>query len=226
VIRRFLDKISGRREKPVLLAMGDSIISDCYPGRGYGVVSLLHRELGEGYQLWGRSRTGFVLADLEEQLPRLRPSPLCEVGLLCVGGNDLLTLEGPPGPDWFGTFAVRYQALLEQLKDRYPRACWLICNLYDPSDGSGQFPGRAERGHPPRPEILELLARLNQVIAKVAGEDLIDLYQACWGHGWSRQLPLWYQMDIEPNREGAAQICRLLMQRLKVRLAHLNKGGL
>ena len=112
------------------------------------------------------------------------------------------------------------------MKFRYPKACWLICNLYDPSDGTAQFPGRAQRGHPPRPEILVSLAHLNDVIAAVAGADLVDLHSACWGHGWSRRLPLWFQMDIEPNREGAAHICRLLVQRLEVRLTGLEKKGI
>ena len=206
--------------------MGDSIISDCYPGPGYGVASLLKRELGDGFEMWGRCRTGFMLADLEAQLPELRPSPLCQGGLLSVGGNDLLALDHAPDARWFEDFGRRYRRLLEQLKFRYPKACWLICNLYDPSDGTAQFPGRAQRGHPPRPEILVSLAHLNDVIAAVAGADLVDLHSACWGHGWSRRLPLWFQMDIEPNREGAAHICRLLVQRLEVRLTGLEKKGI
>ena len=199
--------------------MGDSIISDCYPGPGYGVVSLLERELKSSYprlETWGRSRTGFMLADLEAQLAHLRPSSLCKVGLICVGGNDLLALDELPDDPWFEVFSRRFGRMLDHLRGLYPEAQWLICNLYDPSDGTGQFPGRAQRGHPPRPELLESVSQVNRIIATQAGEDLVDLHSACWGHGWSRSLPLWFQMDIEPNREGAAQICRLLLQRLEL----------
>ena len=195
--------------------MGDSIISDCYPGPGYGVAALVQRGL-EPVARHGVTRTGYMLPDLEAQISQLKGSAHCKAALLSIGGNDLLALDALPGDEWYQSFGNRYRELLRRLKEVYPGAKWLVCNLYDPSDGSGQFPGREERGLPARPALVECLARLNQVIAEVAGSDLVDLHAHCLGHGWSRQLPLWFQMDIEPNREGARQMADLLLRRLRV----------
>lgn len=197
--------------------MGDSIISDCYPGPGYGVAALVQRRL-EPVERRGVTRTGYMLPDLEAQLPFLRGAAQCKAGLLSIGGNDLLALDTPPSEAWFADFVRRYRALRTELNRLFPGAVWLVCNLYDPTDGTGQVPGRKERGFPPRPALVECLKRLNEAIAEVAGSDLVDLHDYCMGHGWSRSLPLWFQMDIEPNREGARQIADLLLQRLGSRI--------
>ena len=196
--------------------MGDSIVSDCYPGPGYGVAALLQQRL-EPVQRHGVTRTGYMLPDLEVQLLSLAGSRLCKAGLLSVGGNDLLALDAPPGEDWYVQFVQRYRCLRERLNQLYPSAPWLVCNIYDPTDGSGQLPGREERGFPPRPGLVECVTRLNAALAEVAGPDLVDLYSFCQGHGWSRRLPLWFQMDIEPNREGARQMADLLLSQLEAR---------
>ncbi|MBS2034723.1 SGNH/GDSL hydrolase family protein [bacterium] len=216
-VRQLLDFFSPKGENPVFLALGDSIISDCYPGPGYGVAALVQRGL-EPVERRGVTRTGYMLPDLEAQLPLLKGSSCCKAGLLSIGGNDLLALDAPPDQAWFADFVRRYQALRSELKRLYPGTTWLVCNLYDPTDGTGQLPGRQERGFPPRPGLVECLAHLNQAIASVAGPDLVDLHGYCSGHGWSRRLPLWFQMDIEPNREGARQIANLLLQRLGSRV--------
>ncbi|MBN9418131.1 MAG: SGNH/GDSL hydrolase family protein [Candidatus Eremiobacteraeota bacterium] len=196
--------------------MGDSIVSDCYPGPGCGVAALVQRGL-EPVIRHGVTRTGYMLPDLEAQLPHLLGSAHCRAGLLSVGGNDLLALDSPPEDGWYQDFERRYGALRQRLQALYPGSRWLVCNLYDPSDGTGQFPGREERGFPPRPALVEALARLNGVIARVAGEDLVDIHTHCFGHGWSRRLPLWFQMDIEPNREGARQMAELMLRKLAPR---------
>lgn len=224
MIRRFLDKISGREEKYPFVALGDSIISDCYPGPGRGVASLLARSLRPPVEVWGRCRSGYQLIDLEGQLSSLKPSRDCGVVLVSVGGNDLMNLDHLPGEAWFLHFGQEYRRFLEQLFQRYPRARFLILNVYDPSDGTGQFPGREEKGLPARPEMLPLLARLNQEIGEVAGPNLVDIHSACWGHGWSRSKELWFQRDIEPNQEGAAQLCELLFQRLEGLRGRVDKG--
>lgn len=196
--------------------MGDSIISDCYPGPGAGVAALVQKGL-EPVARHGVTRTGYMLPDLEAQLPLLKGSTQGVAGLLSIGGNDLLALDAPPEPDWYDSFARRYRDLLRRLGVLYPSTPWLICNLYDPSDGTGQFPGREERGFPPRPALVEALARLNAVVAEIAGEGLLDIHTHCFGHGWSRRLPLWFQMDIEPNPEGARQIAQLALRKLEAR---------
>lgn len=216
VVGQFLEFFSGKRENPVFLALGDSIVSDCYPGPGYGVAALVQKGL-EPVVRQGVTRTGYTLPDIEAQLPCLAGSIHCRAGLISIGGNDLLALDSPPEDRWYEDFESRYRRLREKLKILYPSASWLICNLYDPSDGTGQFPGREERGFPPRPALVEALARLNELIARVAGDDLVDLHAHCFGHGWSRRLPLWFQMDIEPNREGAQQMADLMLRKLAVR---------
>lgn len=224
MIRRFLDKISGRGEKYPFVALGDSIISDCYPGPGRGVASLLARRLPPPVERWGHCRSGYQLIDLEGQLPSLKTSRDCSVVLISVGGNDLMNLDHLPGEAWFLHFGQQYRHFLEQLFQRYPLANFLILNVYDPSDGTGRFPGREEKGLPPRPEMLPLLARLNQEIADVAGPYLVDIHSACWGHGWSGRKPLWFQRDIEPNQEGASQLCDLLLKRLEGLRGRVDKG--
>jgi hypothetical protein len=215
-VSQILEYFSGKRENPVFLALGDSIISDCYPGPGYGVAALMQKAL-EPVQRHGVTRTGYKLPDLEAQLPNLTGSAHCKAGLLSIGGNDLLALDSPPDSAWYATFSERYRCLRRELGRLYPGTLWLVCNLYDPTDGTGQLPGREKRGFPPRPQLVECLSRLNAAIAEVAGPDLVDLHSHCLGHGWSRHSSLWFQMDIEPNREGARQIADLLLQRLRAR---------
>lgn len=231
MIRRFLDKFSSKAEKSYFLALGDSIISDCFPGPGLGVASLLCKNRDDLFPDWsskdleslwpgikriGYTRTGVRLAEIEAQI-RLLPERLrCRVGLLSVGGNDLLNLDRipVPGDPWFGEFEQRYRTLWDTLQRRFPSSHWLVCNVYDPSDGSGQLPGWAERGNPARPHLIASLNHLNEAIARVSGEQMVDVHSACLGHGWSREKPLWFQMDIEPTVEGASQIRSLLWQRI------------
>lgn len=213
-VSQFLEYFSGKSENPVFLAMGDSIISDCYPGPGYGVAALMQKAL-EPVQRRGVTRTGYMLPDLEAQIPNLVGSNQCKAGLLSIGGNDLLAQDSAPGSAWYADFSERYRALRRDLGRLYPGTTWLVCNLYDPTDGTGQLPGREERGFPPRAGLVECLSLLNAAIADVAGPDLVDLHSHCLGHGWSRRSSLWFQMDIEPNREGARQIADLLLKRLR-----------
>ncbi len=213
MIKRFLDKISSSREKPSFLTLGDSIISDCYPGAGKGVASLVQQRL----QLpqVGVCRTGYQLPDLEVQLSQL-PSKGVKVALVSIGGNDLLCLDHLPKLDdpWFADFQARYTKFWRELQSRYPEARWLACNLYDPTNGSGQVPGRQRLGLPPRPELIEALLHLNHIIAQAVGPALVDLYSLCLGHGWNGDKPLWFQMDIEPNQEGARQMADWICTRL------------
>lgn len=231
MIRRFLDKFSSKAEKTYFLALGDSIISDCFPGPGLGVASLLFKNRTDLFPVWsgrdleslwpgilrvGYTRTGVRLEEVEAQLKLLPHQLQCRVGLLSVGGNDLLNQDRipMPGDPWFSDFERRYQALWDTLQRRFPSSHWLVCNVYDPSDGSGQLPGWAERGNPARPELIASLELLNALIARVSGGQMVDIHAACLGHGWSRQKPLWFQMDIEPTVEGASQIRSLLWQRV------------
>lgn len=218
MLRRLLDFISKKRTAPLFLALGDSIISDCFPGPGRGVAALLQKGLERGgtlYQRVGVTRTGYQLKDLQDQLVSLQASQHCRVGLLSVGGNDLMALDRLPeaGGAWYAQFELAYQKLLGELRQRYPLARWLICNVYDPSEGTGQLPGPQSRGRPPRPEVVVALAHLNQVIARVARAELCDLHTLCRGHGFG-QPDCWFQYDIEPTARGAEEIARFLLDRV------------
>jgi lysophospholipase L1-like esterase len=242
MLRRFLDKLSkhlGPGQSPsAFLALGDSIISDCFPGKGLGVASLLHRNDDAQFPHWtgrdlnalfpgvtrlGATRTGFCLEDVERAEKAVAPGVRIEVGLLSVGGNDMMRDSERLDDVWFSEFSARYGQLVQRLRRLCPR--WLICNIYDPTDGNGVLPGRESRGFPPLTELTAALARLNAVIATHAGADLVDIHGRCLGHGWRHNQPdsphyraddpsLWFQMDIEPNILGASRLREFLWEKL------------
>ena len=82
----------------LFVALGDSILSDDYPGPGYGAASLLSRELGLESRLL--ARTGYTVHEVESSLAQLEPHPGPVLVILTVGGNDLLmgASEGTPLP--------------------------------------------------------------------------------------------------------------------------------
>lgn len=243
MLRRFLDKLSKHlstgQETSGFLALGDSIISDCFPGKGLGVASLLHHNNEAQFPQWrgrdlsalfpgiervGATRTGFCLEDVERAQRSVPPGMRLDVGLLSVGGNDMMRDSERLDEAWFAEFSERYGRLVGRLRAICRR--WLICNVYDPTDGSGVLPGRESRGFGPLTQLKSALARLNAVIATHAGAELVDIHSHCLGHGWRYNQPdspyyrahdpsLWFQMDIEPNLVGASRLRELLWEKLQ-----------
>lgn len=90
----------------------------------------------------------------------------------------------------------------------------VVGTVYDPSDGTAE----AWRvGLPPWPDVVEVLAELNDALRAVAGEHgatVADIHERFLGHGLLAGNPgqgdarpaardLWYRNIIEPNAWGA-----------------------
>lgn len=211
------------------VALGDSIVSDDYPGPGLGAVSLLHRnEDGRFPDFKGRdlvtlvprlefhnhTRTGWMLPDLKSEVGHLSPSDGATLVVVCIGGNDLLHAfaDGVPAGQALAQIRSGYQDLLEQLKGRYSDLTLRLVNAYDPTDGTGKFQSGRHM-----PEAPAAVAALNELIAQLAGPNLVDIHSHCLGHGMRHKDPDyqhfdpqdpsgWFKMDIEPNNTGAHQI--------------------
>lgn len=192
------------------LALGDSILSDCFPGPGRGVASLVFRNPdGVFPEFAGRdlsthqpaarchnlARTGNKLQDIAVSLERFS-SPR-DVGwiLLSGGGNDVLLGNFDPAQ-----VIHRHQQLLQALRSRFPQARLAVCNVYDPTQGTGQLDSDREYGGKPRWKLVQDIAWLNGVIAQHAGACLVDLHAHCLGTAEC------FQRDIEPSPLGASHM--------------------
>lgn len=223
---------------PVYVALGDSISIDKYAGGdGRGGASLLARNRDDDFPDWrgrdlqtlhGGLRWGVLATDggttqtlLSEQIPhleRLRPDP--SIVTLTIGGNDVLSRHGDTRGALDVVSAVR--AGVAQALERVRRllaagGAVIVGTVYDPSDGTGDAPSV---GLPPWPEVVEVLASLNEALRAVAGEHgarVADIHGQFFGHGLSRGNPaqgdprppdrdLWYCNVIEPNAWGASGV--------------------
>jgi lysophospholipase L1-like esterase len=213
----------GKPRKPVFLALGDSMVSDDYPGKDQGAASLLYRNCDRqfpefagcdlarrGVEFVNLTRTGYRLRDLENAIPS---DVEVDYLLVCVGGNDLLS-----GELEVVEFERRYTSFLEHCRNRCASAKRAICNAYDPTDGTGRVASALERGKPPRPELLIHLQWLNELTARCAGADLVDVHAHFLGHAVrhrERGLPQWIFKDIEPNRDGASELRRQVWEKFR-----------
>lgn len=177
----------------LFVALGDSILSDDYPGPGHGGAALLAARLQLPAEL--RARTGYTVPDVLKSMEVLQPHPGPVLVILTVGGNDLLINGAHQLPQGLQQIAARLQAL-------YPDHDLLLGNLYDPTEGTGVVQSDAWRGTPPRPELVAALQAVNRVLGAGPGR-LVDL------HGLFRgRAKDWIMRDIEPNREGAQAIAQ------------------
>ena len=221
------------------MALGDSISIDDYAGGpGRGGASLLARNRDDDFPDWrGRDlhshiehlRWQVLAVDggttrtvLDHQLPRLeRLQAAPSVVSLTVGGNDVLSCYGDTRRALAAVSEVRtgVDLILRQLAARLtsPDAVVLVGTVYDPSDGTGD----AERvGLPAWPEVVGVLAELNEALRAVAAEHgarVAEIHRTFLGHGLSRGNPaqpdprpryrdLWYCDVIEPNAWGASGV--------------------
>lgn len=180
------------------LALGDSILSDCFPGPDRGAASLSFAQLRTRHptaRCHNLTRTGLKLAGIHGRLDSFSPADEVKWVALSGGGNDVL----------LGSFerdqvVSRHRQLLTALRSRFPAARLAVCNVYDPSHGTGMLESDHNLGGKPRWRLVEDLHWLNGVIAEHAGADLVDLHELCLGH------PEWFQRDIEPSQDGARAI--------------------
>ena len=213
------------------VALGDSISIDEYAGGpGRGGASLLVRNRDDDFPEWrGRDLGGLpwrLLATdgattrtlLDHQLPRMRqlggePSLVT----LTIGGNDVAGCYGDTSVAMraIKTVGRRVARALETLEHlTQPSARVVVGTVYDPSDGTGD----AWRvGLPPWPEVVDVLAHLNDTLRQVAtqhGAGTAEIHTRFLGHGLAAGNPaqseshpanrdLWYRQIIEPNAWGA-----------------------
>ena len=213
------------------VALGDSISIDDYAGGpGRGGASLLARNRDEDFPSWHghdlSDRPFRLLATdgatsrtlLDDQLPRLERSGVHpSIVTLTIGGNDVL--------GWYGDTAGALRAAdaavatADRALDRLrrlaePSVRMVLGTVYDPSDGTADA-GRV--GLPPWPEVVDVLAHLNEALRLLAdrhGATVAEIHAKFLGHGLGAGNPaqgdprpadrdLWYCDVIEPNAWGA-----------------------
>jgi lysophospholipase L1-like esterase len=220
----------GGPEESTYVALGDSISIDDYAGGpGRGGASLLARNRDEDFPAWRGSELGgrfLQLATdgattttlLDVQLPRLARSGVRPaVVTLTIGGNDVLGSYGDSGAArrTVGVVAARVGTALERVAAVVrPEGRVVVGTVYDPSDGTGDA---SSVGLPPWPDVVDVLAELNETLRDVArahGAAVAEIHQRFLGHGLAVGDPgqddprpadrrLWYRSIIEPNAWGA-----------------------
>lgn len=218
------------------IALGDSIVSDDYPGKDKGAASLLHRNKEEMFpdfadlkkenpniQFHNLTKTGWMLPDLLERAQALESDTDPTLIMICAGGNDLLHAHAEmlSIDEALDKVAKNLVKLQEMMKGKYPNALFRILNTYDPTDGTGLFQSGRHV-----PEAPEALSSLNSVIRDFAQSDLVDIHKHFLGHGIRHADPAyhhydtedpsgWFKMDIEPNNRGASEVRRKVWESLQ-----------
>lgn len=177
----------------LFVALGDSILSDDFPGPGRGAAALLHARLRLPAEL--RARTGYTVPDVLQSMETLQPHAGPVLVALTVGGNDLL-INGAR------QLGQGLQEIARRLQSLYADHDLLLGNLYDPTEGTGRVQSDEWRGAPRRLELVAALHDVNRVLAAGPGR-LVDLYGLFRGNARD-----WIMRDIEPNREGAQAIAQ------------------
>ena len=220
-------------ETAAFVALGDSISIDDYAGGpGRGGASLLARNRDEDFPAWHGSELGppFVqLATdgattatlLDVQLPRLERSGVRpSVVTLTIGGNDVLGSYGDTRAALatVGAVGTRVATALGRLQAVLgPAGRVVVGTVYDPSDGTGDA---SSVGLPPWPDVVGVLAELNETLRRVAAEHgacVAEIHQRFLGHGLAVGNPgqaeprpddrrQWYCQVIEPNAWGASGV--------------------
>ena len=234
----------------VYVALGDSISIDEYAGGpGRGGAGLLARNLDGEFPDWrgrdlrtvhGRLRYRLLAVDggttstlLESQLPRLEASGMApDVVTLTVGGNDVLAAYGDTGRarQVVQTVGRRVEHALARIRRvlRGPDGRIVLGTVYDPSDGSGDA---ARVGLPPWPDVVDVLAELNDRLRRAAadsGARIAEIHDRFLGHGLDTGNPaqrdprpsdrdLWYCNVIEPNAWGADAVRACFWDALGIR---------
>ena len=159
----------------------------------------------------------------DAQLPVLRESSAEAIVTITVGGNDLLSAYSTRPRASLMQRIVRdigagYDAMLDAIAERLPRAKLVLTTVYDPSDRTGRIPGVLEDvGRLP----LQHLDALNQHIRDLARARenalLADVYAHFLGHGASveeKHRWYWKRSLIEPSMTGASEIRRVWLDAL------------
>ena len=153
---------------------------------------------------------GSQLPDLEEREDEVLVT-------LTIGGNDLLSaFSTQPRASLMERIvrdiAAAYDALLDAIRERLPRAAIVVSTVYDPSDRTGRIPGIFEDAGPlPLRHLDTLNGRIRDAARGREGLHLADVYGHFLGHGATvpaEERWYWRRSLIEPSAIGASEIRR------------------
>jgi lysophospholipase L1-like esterase len=162
----------------------------------------------------------------DAQLSALREGDEEAIVTLTVGGNDLLSAFAAKPRGTLMERIVRdiggaYDALLDAIDDRLPRARIVLTTVYDPSDLSGVIPGVLEEaGQLPLRHLDSLNAHIRTCAHSRDNALLADVHAHFLGHGVSvepDQRWYWKRSLVEPSALGASEIRRVWANVLKLR---------
>ena len=162
---------------------------------------------------------GATIGDVfDAQLSALREGDEEAIVTLTVGGNDLLSAFAAKPRGTLMERIVRdiggaYDALLDAIDDRLPRARIVLTTVYDPSDLSGVIPGVLEEaGQLPLRHLDSLNAHIRARAQARDNTILADVHAHFLGHGASvepEQRWYWRRSLVEPSALGASEIRRV-----------------
>ena len=160
-----------------------------------------------------------------DQIDQLEESSEDAIVTITVGGNDLLSAySSKPRQSLMERIvqdiAGAYDAMLDLVADKLPRARLVLTTVYDPSDRIGLFPGVLEDvGKLPLRHLDALNSHIRDAVAAREGAVLADVYAHFLGRGASvRQEDRWYwkRSLVEPSAMGASEIRRVWLDALEV----------
>lgn len=160
-----------------------------------------------------------------DQLEQVGESSEEAIVTISVGGNDLLSAySSKPRPSLMerivNDIAGAYDAMLDLVADRLPRARLLLTTVYDPSDRIGVIPGILEDvGKLPLRHLDTLNAHIRDAAATRENAVLADVYAHFLGHGASvgpEHRWYWKRSLIEPSATGASEIRRVWLDALEI----------
>jgi len=160
-----------------------------------------------------------------DQIDQLEESSEDAIVTITVGGNDLLSAYSSKPRQSLMERIVddiggAYDAMLDLVSDKLPRARLVLTTVYDPSDRIGVIPGVLEDvGKLPLRHLDALNAHIRDAAAARDGAVLADVYAHFLGHGASvSQEDRWYwkRSLVEPSAMGASEIRRVWLDALEV----------
>jgi lysophospholipase L1-like esterase len=172
---------------------------------------------------------GATIGDVfDGQLSELRDGDEDAIVTVTVGGNDLLSAFAARPRGTLMERIVRdiggaYDALLDAIDERLPRARLLLTTIYDPSDVTGVIPGVLEEaGQLPLRYLNTLNAHIRTRAMTRATALLADVHAHFLGHGASAEPAerwYWRRSLVEPSALGASEIRRLWADLLELKKA-------
>jgi GDSL-like Lipase/Acylhydrolase family len=229
------------------IALGDSIAMDFYAGGpGCGAASLLHRDNGafpgfEGHDLStflpDLALLNFAADGAVSAAVSLGQAPLLaevegeiRVVTLTAGRDDFLGIWGAElltGEIVARDLSVMLEEILAEVREVAGEAALvMVGNVFDPTDGTGDFEALGIEEWEDGLHILELV---NQTIEDVADDHdalLVDIHARFLGHGLAaddadhphhdpEDPTSWYVQTVEPNNRGASEVRRLFWERVE-----------